>query len=103
METLLGSIVGAVIIILMLIALTLILNDDTKILKIVTLTGDFTIKFNSKDSEDKSQIDNLVTSLKNQLETHPATYFCQAITTSRETQYIMFNLDEFKFVEIIDS
>lgn len=103
MEIILGSIVGAIIIILMLIALTLILNDDTKILKIVTLTGDFTIKFNPKDSEDKSQIDGLVTSLKNQLETHPATYFCQAITTSCDKQYIMFNLDEFKFVEIIDS
>lgn len=103
METLLGSIIGAVIIILMLIALTLILNDDTKILKIVTFRGDFVIKFNPKDSNDKDQIKNLITSLKKQLETDSASYFCQTIITSCDRQYLIFNLYDFEYVETIDS
>lgn len=103
MEIILGSIVGAVIIILMLIALTLILNDDTKILKIVTFRGDFVIKFNPKDPNDKAQIENLIMSLKKQLETDSSSYFCQTIITSCDRQDLIFNLYDFEYIETIDS
>lgn len=103
MEIILGSVAGATIIILVLIALTLVLNDDIKILKIITFRGGFAIKFNPKDSNDKAQIENLLTSLKKQLETDSASYFCQTIITSCDRQYLMFNLYDFEYVETTDS
>lgn len=107
MEIILDSVVvGATIIILVLIARTLVLlvlNADIKILKIVTSRGGFAIKFNPKDSNDKAQIENLLTSLKKQLETDSASYFCQTIITICDKQYLMFNLYDFKYVETTDS